>query len=265
MRSRTHTPLFKGNDEMHQLQLIYQLCGTPSGDLEDKFKSLTHFEKFTFAQRYTNRIQRVFGHVFDKNTLALLIRLIDLDPATRIKANQALDMDYFWVDPPPPPERLPAFTVDAAFSLTEDERIREEHKKAVKAEEERRAAYEEKQRLEREGNMRAGGPGRGRGRMLKSLPQQSKFKIIKPSQGTDAKPTNDASEQEQGMKSSASKSIQEADPYGKSTLQASGFASYGVGAMDARFLESAPSSVATGTGTATGSDGFSSDEGEERL
>ncbi len=191
---KPHAPLLPGRDDINQLELIYQLLGTPSGEVEAHFKSLPHWNKMVFQRTYTPRLNRKFGGIFDTNTLQLLSRLLEMDPNKRISAAAALDTEYFWNDPAPNPENLPIIAVEAAFALSEDERMREEH----------RLKQLEKQRLEdnRIGNNQSDGQlqgdpnrgdrqsqgGRTNGRLLnrggrggRIIMAPSKYSVSKPS------------------------------------------------------------------------------------
>jgi CTD kinase subunit alpha len=40
----TTRPIFQGNDEIHQLEVIYNVCGTPSEDAWPRLKELPWYE-----------------------------------------------------------------------------------------------------------------------------------------------------------------------------------------------------------------------------
>ena len=109
--------LFPGREEMHQLELIYQLCGTPSGEVEEEYKKFKLYDKMNIAQTYRNKIQKKY-HDFGATSLSLLESMLDMHPMKRITAEKALMSDYFWTDICPEPEILPRFQVEAAFSLS---------------------------------------------------------------------------------------------------------------------------------------------------
>ena len=139
MRMTPHVPLFPGKDAdggLHQLELIYQLLGTPAPGssveleyqeiLQKNNRSLVESLHGRITRPYLNMLTRRF-HMFDSHTLHLLDRLLDLHPKNRITAEAALDCEYFWNDPAPSAEKLKTFEVAAAFSMSEDARLRAEH------------------------------------------------------------------------------------------------------------------------------------------
>lgn len=160
MLNSTHEPMFRGKSDANQLELIYQDCGTPVGEVEDLFKTLPLYEKYPITRIYTNRLQRKYGHQYDPNCLELLVKLIELHPKHRISAEKALDSDYFWYpEPPVAPEKLLKFNVASAFALQEDERMREEHRLK-----EEKARQEQADRQARQaGAVGGGGISTGRG------------------------------------------------------------------------------------------------------
>ena len=139
MKLTPHVPLFPGKDVdggLHQLELIYQLLGTPapgsSVELEyqeivqKNNRSLSESLHARITRPYLNMLKQRF-HMFDSHSLHLLERLLDLHPKNRITAEAALDCEYFWNDPAPLAENLKTFEVAAAFSMTEDARVRAEY------------------------------------------------------------------------------------------------------------------------------------------
>lgn len=185
MKMRPHTPLLPGKDDINQLEMIYQLLGTPTGEVESTFKTLPHWEKMSFQRTYTPRLVSRFGRAFDQNTVQLLGKFLELDPKKRITAAAALDSEYFWQDPAPAAELLPTFDVESAFAMAEDERIRDEHEKHKQQQLEQQAQQGGDTNRTGPGGRfgpgrlggRFGGPaGRSGGRVL----AQSKYAVSKP-------------------------------------------------------------------------------------
>jgi serine/threonine protein kinase len=205
MRLTPPAPILQGKDDLHQLELIYQLVGSPVGELETIFKA--HGDKLVVTKNYPPRLHKKFSGIFDVHTLQLLSRLLELDPRRRASAAEALDSEYFWHDPAPDPSALPVFDLESAFAMSEDERMREEHRK--KQEERRELQQQQIQQQQQQqqqhqqhghysqnaphtatastgeysqtgaGTGQRAGDGRGRGRGRQFV-GQSKYAVTKP-------------------------------------------------------------------------------------
>ena len=182
---RPHTPLLPGKDDVNQLEMIYQLLGTPAGEVETAFKSLPHWEKMSFQRTYTPRLVSRFGRAFDQNTVQLLGKFLELDPKKRITAAAALDSEYFWQDPAPSADLLPTFDVESAFSLAEDERIRDEHEKHKQQQLEQQAQQGDATRSGQGGRF---GPGRLGGRFGGAAGRGGGGRVLAPSKYAVSKP-----------------------------------------------------------------------------
>lgn len=195
MRMSSHQPLFPGKsgDDNNQLELIFQLLGSPTGQLEEDFLKLPkcppNFREWT---QHRPSLERKLNRDFDEDSMQLLKKLIELDPKVRVtKAEELLLMRYFWHVPEP--HQLPVFTVDCAFSMIEDNRIRKEHKDR---EEQRKQQHQNHlQQLER--TQRANAPpndhvatvpGGGMAKRIRPL-QQSKYAVSKPTAAVAATTT----------------------------------------------------------------------------
>lgn len=185
---RPHTPLLPGKDDVNQLEMIYQLLGTPTGELETTFKTLPHWEKMSFQRTYTPRLVSRFGRAFDQNTVQLLGKLLELDPKKRISAAAALDAEYFWQDPAPAAELLPTFDVETAFSMAEDERIRAEHEKHKQQQLERQQQQGDPGEAGRGGSGGRFGPGRLGGRFGGPGGRIGGGRVLAPSKYAVSKP-----------------------------------------------------------------------------
>ncbi|KAG9011926.1 serine/threonine protein kinase, CMGC, CDC2/CDK sub [Tulasnella sp. 427] len=94
-------PIMQGQEDMHQLTLIFQLCGSPDDSTWPGWRQLSGADGYQPGHH-----QRTIGQRFrmlNNETSDLLIGLLTLDPSRRLTADQALDHVYFWKDPLPAP------------------------------------------------------------------------------------------------------------------------------------------------------------------
>lgn len=103
----TRDPLFQGGKEHVQLDKIFSVLGCPEGSLLEKYKSYPDWATLNFQGfNYQSRVRDMYGsklpndHAYD-----LFLKLVDLDPATRITAKDALEHLYFKSEPVSDPER----------------------------------------------------------------------------------------------------------------------------------------------------------------
>lgn len=202
----TRTAMLQGRDEANQLELIYQLLGTPSGALAEKFEQETfamkgkgerekmypNWDKFKFQDTYPGRLRKTYASL-DNNSLALLENLMDMNPSTRASASAALDFEYFWSEDIPPPQQLPRLSVDGMTVTNEMDSMKRKHQEAV-----------DKYQRDKETAIRntGGSTNSGTGSTaLASKPAwfmkrqniESKYKIIKKPGGSGSGVTADAS------------------------------------------------------------------------
>ena len=78
------------------------MCGSINSSVWPDVARLDLFEKLYLPQGERRKIKdRMSTHVSDPLALDLLDKLLTLDPSRRINANDALDHDFFWVEPMP--------------------------------------------------------------------------------------------------------------------------------------------------------------------
>lgn len=115
-------PIFQGNDEIHQLDVIYRLMGTPTVELWPGLVDMPWYELVKPREVIRNHFREIFQkYVFfflrllppltrhfcccrwlSPAGLDLAERLLAFDPVSRATATQALEAPYFHQEDPPP-------------------------------------------------------------------------------------------------------------------------------------------------------------------
>lgn len=104
----TGKPILAGESDGHQLELIFELCGTPTDDNMPGWRSLPGAENLCPRPRQGNLGYRFREH--GPQAVSLLKELLKLDWKKRINAIDALQHPYFRTPPyPAKPHELPAF------------------------------------------------------------------------------------------------------------------------------------------------------------
>ncbi|KAK3001222.1 hypothetical protein RJ639_020719 [Escallonia herrerae] len=137
-------PVLTGKNEPEQLNKIYELCGSPDEINWPGVSGIPWYNKFKPTRQMKRRVKEVFRH-FDHHALDLLEKMLTLDPSQtslgfglnsvitllhglysvpvdrerkdqRISAKDALDAEYFWIDPLPcDPKTLPKYESSHEF------------------------------------------------------------------------------------------------------------------------------------------------------
>ncbi|KAJ6515859.1 Pkinase-domain-containing protein [Mycena sanguinolenta] len=97
----TKKPVFQGNDEIHQLDTIYKVIGTPTADRWPDVVSLPWYELVKPRDEIPNNFRELFRKWMSPGGLDLAERLLCYDPAARATAAQALEAPYFTQEDPP--------------------------------------------------------------------------------------------------------------------------------------------------------------------
>ena len=112
-------PILPGKNEFEQIDLIFKLLGTPDELTWPRVSKLQYYDMILSqngGRKYTSRFDDKFA-TLDPYGLDLLRKLLTMDPVKRITADDALDHEYFWSDPPPAaPEMLPKYPPSHEFT-----------------------------------------------------------------------------------------------------------------------------------------------------
>ncbi|ETP44795.1 CMGC/CDK/CRK7 protein kinase, variant [Phytophthora nicotianae P10297] len=125
-------PILQGKTEIEQLQLIFGLCGMPTEETWPGFFKLPGAESFQMDDKFVCPLRERFKN-FPPHAVDLLEKLLQLDPAKRITAAEAMDHDYFWRVQTCKPRDLPKFSVSSTHEYQSKKRHHEEMAAAAAA------------------------------------------------------------------------------------------------------------------------------------
>ncbi|XP_066098552.1 cyclin-dependent kinase 10 isoform X1 [Saccopteryx bilineata] len=104
-----HKPLLPGTSEIHQVDLIVQLLGTPSENIWPGFSKLPLVSQYSLRKQPYNNLKHKFPWLSEAG-LRLLNLLFMYDPKKRATAGDCLESSYFKEKPLPcEPELMPTF------------------------------------------------------------------------------------------------------------------------------------------------------------
>ncbi|KAF1747119.1 hypothetical protein GCK72_023578 [Caenorhabditis remanei] len=108
----TMNPLFRGENEPNQVELIFQMLGTPNEITWPDINELKIWQKVEFPKHKAGQLRRIFRgeKLLNETGFNLLNGLLTLDPSQRLTASEALNHPWFEEHPKPVPcEDLPTF------------------------------------------------------------------------------------------------------------------------------------------------------------
>ncbi|KAF9075768.1 Pkinase-domain-containing protein [Rhodocollybia butyracea] len=125
----TKKPVFQGNDEISQLDVIYRIIGTPTLQRWSGFANLPWYEMVKPKDPIANKFRDLFRKWMSPAALDLAERLLDYDPAQRITATDAMETPYFLTEEPKAEMPTSLATLEGEWHELETKRERAKKKK----------------------------------------------------------------------------------------------------------------------------------------
>ncbi|XP_036355227.1 cyclin-dependent kinase 9-like [Octopus sinensis] len=100
----TRSPIMQGSNEIHQMKLIIKLLGPIDPSDWPEASSLRHFKSMSTSPSNVSggmHKQRLKYYISDPSASDLVDKMLVYNPAKRFDCAQALEDDYFYVDPKP--------------------------------------------------------------------------------------------------------------------------------------------------------------------
>lgn len=97
----TRCPLMQGENEMSQLKLIIQLCGSITPAVWPGVEHLEFFKNANLPSDVRRTLRERLGSITAPSAVDLIDRLLVCNPARRLTAEQALAHEFFQEEPPP--------------------------------------------------------------------------------------------------------------------------------------------------------------------
>lgn len=120
----TKKPVFQGNDEIHQLDVVYKILGTPNPQRWAGVMDLPWYELVRPQDVIPNRFRELFQKWMSSAALDLAEQLLTYDPSQRATAVQAMEAPYFTQEAPPPEPPVGLATLEGEWHELETKRER---------------------------------------------------------------------------------------------------------------------------------------------
>ncbi|KAH9938147.1 Pkinase-domain-containing protein [Fomitopsis serialis] len=127
----TKKPVFQGNDEIHQLDVIYRIVGTPVVEQWPGMTSLPWYELVKPKEVVPDHFRQLFEKWLSPAGLDLAERLLTYDPAKRVTALEALEAPYFKEEQPRPSAPTNLHTMEGEWHEFEAKRERARKRRRV--------------------------------------------------------------------------------------------------------------------------------------
>ncbi|KAF8897567.1 kinase-like domain-containing protein [Infundibulicybe gibba] len=127
----TKKPVFQGNDEIHQLDVVYKILGTPNPDRWASIMHLPWYELIKPRESIPNRFRELFQKWMSPAALDLAEELLAYNPAERITALQAMNTPYFTVEEPDAARPVGLATLEGEWHELETKRERAKKRRKI--------------------------------------------------------------------------------------------------------------------------------------
>ncbi|VDP86620.1 unnamed protein product [Echinostoma caproni] len=98
----TKFPIMQGDNEINQLNLIINLCGSITPEVWPGVQRLEAYREARLPQDIKRHVrEKLTPKIPSLAAVELIDQLLVLDPSKRLDAEQALSHEYFYEDPPP--------------------------------------------------------------------------------------------------------------------------------------------------------------------
>jgi len=125
----TKKPVFQGNDEIHQLDVVYRIFGTPTAERWPSVMNLPWYELIKPKENIPNHFRELFQKWMSSAALDLAEKLLTYDPSQRISAVQAMEAPYFTEEQPPAERPVDLSTLEGEWHELETKRERAKKRK----------------------------------------------------------------------------------------------------------------------------------------
>ncbi|KAG8988662.1 kinase subunit of RNA polymerase II carboxy-terminal domain kinase I [Tulasnella sp. 427] len=130
----TKKPVFQGNDEIHQLEVIYRILGTAATDGWPGLADMPWYELVKPKEIFKNHFRTVFQKYMSPAALDLAEGLLTYDPEKRLTAADALDAPYFVSEEPQMAQPVGLANVEGEWHELETKREREKRRRGKRDE-----------------------------------------------------------------------------------------------------------------------------------